>query len=58
MEFEEILFRAKRGEKRAIEQILEMYKPMLIHNAIVNGKFDEELYQELTIEICKCIRYF
>ena len=58
MEFEEILFRAKMSDKQAIEQIVEMYRPLLIKNALVNGIFDEDLYQELTLELLKCIRYF
>ena len=58
VEFEEILFRAKMNDKQAIEQIVEMYRPLLIRNALVNGIFDEDLYQELTLELLKCIRYF
>lgn len=58
MEFEEILFRAKQGEKVAIKQILEMTRPMLVRNAFVEGVFDEDLYQELILETLKCIRYF
>jgi DNA-directed RNA polymerase specialized sigma24 family protein len=58
MEFEEVLFRAKMNDKQAIEQIVEMYRPLLIKNALVNGIFDEDLYQELTLELLKCIRYF
>lgn len=58
MDFEEILFKAKRGDKSSIEQILEMYRPLLIKNALVYGVFDEDLYQELMLETIKCIQYF
>lgn len=58
MEFEEILYRAKMDDKQAVEQILEMYRPLLVKSALVNGVFDEDLYQELMIETLKCIRYF
>lgn len=58
MEFEEILFRAKQGEDLAINQILELYQPMLVKHSLVNGQFDEDLYQELVMETLKCIRYF
>lgn len=58
MEFEEILFRAKQGDKLAKQQIFEIYQPMLIRNSLVNGRFDEDLYQELIIEALKCIQYF
>lgn len=58
MEFEKILFRAQQGEIRAVEQVLEMFYPMLIRNALIKGRFDEDLYQELVMETLKCIRYF
>ncbi len=58
MEFEEILIRAKQGEQTAIQQIIETYRPMLIHNSLINGRYDEDLYQELVAEVMKCIFYF
>ena len=58
MDFEELLFQAKMGDESAMENILEMYRPLLIKNALVNGAFDEDLYQELIVEVIKCIWYF
>lgn len=58
MKFEEILFRAKMADKSAMEQIIEMYRPLLIKNALVDGVFDEDLYQELVLEVLRCVRYF
>lgn len=58
MEFEDILFRAQQGDKKAVEKILEMFRPMLIRNALIKGIFDEDLYQEFVIEVLRCIRYF
>ena len=58
MNFERLLLKAKEGNADAVLKILEIYKPLLIKNAIVNGRFDEDLYQELTAELLKCIRYF
>ncbi|EOS38338.1 hypothetical protein C808_02539 [Lachnospiraceae bacterium M18-1] len=58
MEFEEILYRAKMDDRQAVEQIVEIYRPLLIKNALVSGIFDEDLYQELVIELLKCIRYY
>lgn len=58
MNFEELLFRANQGEIMAIQQILEMYRPLLLKHAMINGVFDEDLYQELTVEVLKCIRNF
>ena len=45
-------------DKQAKEQIIEMYRPLLIKNSLVDAIFDEELYHELIIETLKCIQYF
>lgn len=58
MDFEELLFLAKMSDENAIGKILEMYHTLLIKSALVNGIFDEDLYQELIIEVLKCIKYF
>lgn len=58
MNFKTLLLDAKEGDQRAVIGLLEMYKPLLVKNAIFNGKFDEDLYQELCITLLKCIRTF
>lgn len=58
MNFEEVLFRAQMGDQEAILQILKMFRPLLIKNSLINGRFDEDLYQELSIEVLKGIRNY
>ena len=58
MEFKEMLIRAKRGEKNAQEKLLEMYRPLLMRDSIVEGVFDEDLYQELCYRFIYCIDKF
>ena len=58
MSFDELLFRAKAGDMDAKAEIFAMYRPLLIKYALVNRIFDEDLYQELAVELMKCIRYF
>ena len=58
MSFEEILQQAKEGNTQAILEIVEMYKPLIIRNAIVEGFFDEDLYQELIRVLLSCIKRF
>ena len=55
MNFKELLLQAKEGKEAAVIDLLEMYKPLLVKNAIVNSRFDEDLYQELCIILLKCI---
>lgn len=58
MNFREVLLQAKEGKEDAAALLLEMYRPLLIKNAIINGRFDEDLYQELCITFLKCIQVF
>lgn len=58
MNFERLLLKAKEGNADAVLKILEIYKPFLIKNAIVNGRFDEDLYQELVSTLLQCIQRF
>lgn len=58
MNFKETLLKAKSGNKDAVEKLLEMYKPLLFKEAIVDGIFDEDLYQELCIRFIYCIERF
>ena len=58
MNFERLLLKAKEGNADAVLKILEIYKPLLIKNAIVIGRFDEDLYQELVSTLLQCIQRF
>ena len=58
MTFRDTLIRAKLGDETAKLEILEKYKPMLIKNSILNGRFNEDLYQEQCLVLMKCIHQF
>ena len=58
MDFKELLLQAKAGRETSMISILEMYKPLLIKNSIINGRFDEDLYQELCVILVSCIHTF
>lgn len=58
MNFEDLLCRAKCNEQDAMEQLLLMYQPLLMKEAIVDGVLDEDLYQELRIIFVCCVRKF
>ena len=58
MTFREKLYAAKQCDQAAKELLLEQYMPLLIRNAIVNGCFDEDLFQELCITFLKCVQMF
>ena len=57
MTFSELLEDA-RVNNTSQEQLLAMYKPMLIKESIYRGFFDEDLYQELVEVLLRCIHTF
>ncbi len=58
MNFKQLLLLAHSGDEQAIEDFLALYRPLLVRESIVNGVFDEDLYQELCITLVNCIRNF
>ena len=58
MTFKDILLQAKCGDAPAVTQLLQMYQPLLMKQAIVDGVLDEDLYQELCITLLRCIERF
>lgn len=58
MNFKELLSRANSGSSQAVEMMLDHYKPLLLKESIIDGVFDEDLYQELCITFLRCVRTF
>lgn len=58
MNFRDLILAAKSGDDIAFETILDMYKPLIMKESIINGFFDEDLYQEQSMVLSKCIERF
>ena len=58
MRFKDLLLQAKTGDEKAVTEFLMMYRPLLLKESIVDGVFDEDLYQELCVVFLKCVRKF
>lgn len=56
--FEERFRRAKAGDEDAKEKLFLMYRPLLLKYAVVNGSYDEDLYQELCETFIVCLQKF
>ncbi len=56
MNFRELLQQAKMGDQQAKEKIVSMYQPLLVKEAVVNGVFDEDIYQDLCETLLVCIQ--
>ena len=58
MNFKELLQRAKMDDQQAEQEIVSMYQPLLMKEAVINGVFDEDIYQELCETLLLCIQKF
>lgn len=58
MIFKGLMLRAKENDKTAIGELLTMYRPLLLKESIVDGIFDEDLYQELCLTLLSCVQKF
>ena len=58
MEFKELFIRARQSDKEALLEIIEMYRPLMIKYAMVDGVLDEDLYQEFVYRIIVCVKKF
>lgn len=58
MNFKEMLLQAKSGERSAAAAVLELYNALLVKESIIDGVYDEDLYQELCMTLLHCIRIF
>lgn len=52
-EFHAVLQKAIRGDRVGLEQLLILYKPLIDHASMVNGKLDEDLRQEILLPTMK-----
>ena len=58
MNFKELLLRAQADDQQAKEKLLLLYQPLLMKESVVNGLFDEDVYQELCVTLLTCIKRF
>lgn len=58
MNFEANLIKARECDKKAMLQIVEKYRPLLIKYSMISGSFDEDLYQENIFTMLRCIKAF
>lgn len=57
-DFESILNGAIQGDLKALECLLDLYQPLIRKYSYVNGRFDEDLYQQLIFRTLKQVRRF
>ena len=55
-DFKQLFIRAQNGDQESFEELLEMYKPLLHRISVVNGEYDEDLFQECCIIFLQCLK--
>lgn len=58
MNFKELLNAAKNGDSNVMEQLIEMYKPLISRYSFFNDEFDEDLHQEQLLKFIHCVKSF
>ena len=58
MNIKDLLILAKLGDHGAMETLLEIYRPLMLKAAIIDGEFDEDLFQELQMVFVYCFQVF
>lgn len=58
MEFKNLLECAKCGDEKSREEIFLLYQPLLYKYSMVNGVFSEDLFQEQSLTLIRCIEKF
>ena len=58
MEFNRLLQEARAGSHSATEELFLMYRPLIISRSMVEGRFSEDLYQELSRTFLPCTQRF
>lgn len=58
MTFIELLLAAKKGSAADFEILFDRYKNLLRKYSVINGVFDDDLYQEQCMIFVHCIEIF
>lgn len=57
-EFQKLLSRAISGEHQALEELFQLYMPLINRYSMINGKLDEDCQQYILIRIALSIGKF
>ena len=57
-ELREVFLEAQKGDEDAMKRIIDLFEPLVYKNSFIDGRFNEDLFQELRIKVFKCIKTF
>jgi len=56
--FSELLHLAMTGDAEAVNEILRLYLPLINRNSVIDGVFDEDCRQYISLRVVKAIPKF
>jgi|LGOV01.1.fsa_nt_gb hypothetical protein len=57
-EFREKFLLAQKGNEQVLEETFKQFELLLYKNSYINGRFDNDCFQELSVLLTKCIKRF
>lgn len=57
-ELERLFLSAHNEDKEALDKLIEMFKPYILKKSYMEGRFNEDCFQELYIKFLNCIKQF
>ena len=57
-DFSKLLRNAKAGEVDAVEEIIEMYMPLINKYSRIDGEIDEDLKQSILLKVIMSLKKF
>ena len=58
MDFPNLMLSSKAGNQSALEQLFLQFRPYLAKKSILNGIFEEELFQMQSETFLRCVKGF
>lgn len=56
--FRKTIMLAKLGNQEAMDQLIVMYRGLIVKNSVVNGIYDPDLNQQLYERFLECVKSF
>lgn len=56
--FENLVNKAQNEDGKSMEILLDMFKPLIYKHSVIDGRLDEDCFQELNIKLIKCVKNF
>lgn len=57
-EIKKVVEMAQEGDQKSLEMLLKLFSPLIVKHSCIEGEFNEDCFQELSIRLINCIGKF